>query len=87
MEPYIIASNPREFIRNIMNKYPKTREDTMRLLIHTWQAQGLRLEDWQKVWLVEHGMNPETVLRARRELKGRGYWPSAPVDELFKTQE
>lgn len=51
------------------------------LLLHYWEMQGLGLSDSQKRIFLERCTTPETITRARRELRKEGIAGSEEVEQ------
>lgn len=67
------VSNAKDFVRYVMDKFPKTVGDDQLLLLAVWNEQGLRLTPAQIAWIVGSGMKSETVRRYRQEIVAEGY--------------
>lgn len=70
------------FVKTVLRDCPETRGSDKKLLIETWERQGLHLTP-EQVNIFMKCLPAETITRARREVQAAGWYrPSEGVQQF-----
>jgi len=72
-------NNIKSTVEQILNEHPETRANDLKLILKTWESEGLILNPDQKTKLLKCS-SPESIRRWRQKLQSAKYYlPSQKV--------